>query len=180
MLVSLSVEKREALRLIEAFDVNLPETDIRFQVSSAASTVFGMTNVPMAEHHDKLLFCQMLSLFSDHQNKTIPYVLQSAVQQMQKAENMQLGIPKFVELSGYSRSHLTRLIRQYYHCSLQELITQFRLKAAYKEIILSNDALEDIADKVGYSSFSHFQKVFKKNFGITPAVLRKTNAVWTV
>ena len=99
---------------------------------------------------------------------------------MYRVENMQLGIAKLIELSGYSRSHLTRLIRQYYNCSLQELISQLRLDFAYKEIIVSKDGLEDIAYKIGYSSFSHFQKVFKSTFGITPAVLRKTNAVWTV
>ena len=110
----------------------------------------------------------------------MPYILQNAVQQMQRFENMQLGISKLVELSGYSRSHLTRLISQHYNCSLQELITQLRLDSAYKEIVLSKDSLEDIGYKVGYSSFSHFQKVFKTTFGVTPAVLRKTNAMWTV
>ena len=179
-LVCLSIEKNEALRLFEAFDVNIPKNDIIFLVSNAASTVSGVINSSVAEHNYKLFFCQILSLFSDYQNKSTPYFLQYAIQQMRRVENMQLGISKLVELSGYSRSHLTRLIRQYYNCSLQELIIQLRLDAAYKEIILSKDALEDIAYKVGYSSFSHFQKVFKKAFGVTPALLRKTNAMWTV
>jgi AraC-like DNA-binding protein len=93
---------------------------------------------------------------------------------------MCLGIPRLTELSGYSRSHLARLVRQYYGCSLQELIIQLRLEEAYKQIILTKDSPEEIAYKVGYSSFSHFQKVFKKTFGVTPAVLRKTRATRTV
>lgn len=179
-LVCLSVEKTEALRLFEAFDVSIPKKDIIFQTNNAISTAAGMINTSASERHYKLFFGQIISLLSDNQNKAVPYVLQSAVQQMHRVENMQLGISKFVELSGYSRSHLTRLIRQYYNCSLHELITQLRLESAYKEIILSKDALEDIAYKVGYSSFSHFQKVFKKAFGVTAATLRKTNAAWTV
>ena len=179
-LVCLSVEKAEALHLFDTFHVNIPNKDIVFQDKNAVARLMNIFNSSLAEHHYKLLFCQIISLFLDNQSKAIPYILQNAVQQMLKFDNMQLGIPKLVELSGYSRSHLTRLTQQYYNCSLHTLVTQLRLDAAYREIVLSKDELEDIAYKVGYSSFSHFQKVFKNAFGVTPAVLRKTNAMWTV
>lgn len=179
-LACLSIEKSEALQLLEAFNITIPQKDILFQTDNAAATVLGLINSSMSEHNYKLFFCQILSLFLDYKNKSTPYVLQNAIQQMQRVENMQLGVSKLVELSGYSRSHLTRLIQQYYGCSLQDLITKLRLNTAYNEIILSKDSLVDIAYKVGYSSFSHFQKIFKTTFGITPAVLRKTNAMWTI
>lgn len=179
-LVSLSIEKAEALRLLEAFSVTLPQREILFSIGSATSKVTAVIDRTASEHHCKLLFCQILSLFLDNQSRSIPYVLQKAVQQMHMYDNMQLGIPRLVALSGYSRSHLTRLVQQYYTCSLQALLTRLRMDAAYKEIILSTDPLEDIACKVGYASFSHFHKTFKAHFGVTPAALRKTHALWTI
>lgn len=179
-IVCLSIEKAEALRILEAFDVILPQKDIIFQIDNTIPVVTDIINSSGVEQHYKLFFCKIISLFLDHQNKSVPYFLQYAVQQMHKYENLQIGIPKLVELSKYSRSHLTRLVQQYYNYSLQELITKLRLDAAYKEVLLSRESLEDIAYKVGYSSFSHFQKIFKATFGITAASLRKTNAVWTV
>lgn len=179
-LVCLSVEKSEAMRLFEAFDITVPSKEIVFQFSNAAAIVADVIKAPSDERHYKLLFCQILTLLSDGQNGAAPAVLQNALQQMQEFDNMRLGVPKLVELSGYSRSHLSRLVQKHYTCSLHALITHFRLNAAYKEIILSKEALEDIAYQVGYSSFSHFQKVFKAEFGVTPAALRKTNATWTI
>lgn len=179
-LVCLSVEKSEALRLLADFDAVLSENEIVFRVEHIGSKVSGIITGTMREYHCKLLFCLVISLFLDNRKQAVPYSLQNAVQQMQQYENMQLGIPKLVELSGYSRSHLTRLVRQYYGVSLQELLMDLRLDAAYRDTILSKDPLEDIALHVGYSSFSHFNKIFKAKFGITPANLRKTNGMWTV
>lgn len=179
-LICLSVESGEALRLMDAFGVKLPQTEIVFEVGNSVSRITNTVSLASDEHHYKLLFSQILTLFLDSQKHDVPYILKTAVLGMQRFENMQQGVPKLVELSGYSRSHLTRLIQQYYGCSLQDLITKLRLNTAYNEIILSKDSLVDIAYKVGYSSFSHFQKIFKTTFGITPAVLRKTNAMWTI
>lgn len=179
-LACLSVEKEEALRLFEAFDVSIPQKDIVFKVDNAASLVSEAITSALPERKYKLLFCRMLDILADFRNESIPYILKNAVRRMRQLENMRLGIPRLTELSGYSRSHLARLVRQYYGCSLQELIIQLRLDEAYKQIILSKDSPEEIGYKVGYSSFSHFQKVFKRVFGVTPAVLRKNNATWTV
>jgi AraC family cel operon transcriptional repressor len=179
-LVCLSVKTEEALRLIDVFEVKLLPKEVIFDVGTSVAKLSNIISQASEEHHYKLLFCQILTFFGDNQKQSVPYFLKTAVQKMQRFENMRVGVPKLVELSGYSRSHLTRLIRRYYHCTLQELMTKIRLDAAYNEVILSKDSLEDIAYKVGYSSFSHFQKVFKKFFGITPAVLRKTNSMWTI
>lgn len=179
-LVCLSVEKAEALRLLADFDAILPENEIVFRVENIRSKVGSSITGAMREHHCKLLFCLIISLFLDQQKQAVPHSLQNAVQQMQQYENMQLGIPRLVALSGYSRSHLTRLVRQYYGVSLQALLMDLRLDTAYRDCILSKDPLEDIACNVGYSSFSHFNKIFKAKFGITPASLRKTGGMWTV
>ena len=179
-LACLSVEKEEALQLFETFGVSLPERDIVFKLDNAASLVSEAISSPLPERKYKLLFCRILDILEDCRGESVPYILQNAVRKMRQPENMCLGIPRLTELSGYSRSHLARLVRQYYGCSLQELIIQLRLEEAYKQIILTKDSPEEIAYKVGYSSFSHFQKVFKKTFGVTPAVLRKTRATRTV
>lgn len=179
-LICLSVESGEALRLMDAFGVKLPQTEIVFEVGNSVSRITNTVSLASDEHHYKLLFSQILTLFLDSQKHDVPYILKTAVLGMQRFENMQQGVPKLVELSGYSRSHLTRLVRKYYNVSLQALVTRLRLDAAYNEVVFSKNSVEDIAYKVGYSSVSHFHKSFKKTFGTTPAVLRKTNVIWTV
>ena len=179
-LICLSVESGEALQLMNAFGVKLPQTDIVFEVGNSVSRITNTVSLASDEHHYKLLFSQILTLLLDSQKHDVPYILKTAVLGMQRFENMQQGVPRLVELSGYSRSHLTRLVQKYYNASLQELVTRIRLEAAYNEVVFSKNSVEEITYKVGYSSVSHFYKAFKKTFGTTPAVLRKSNVVWTV
>lgn len=89
------------------------------------------------------------------------------------------GISAFVELSHYSRSHLSRIIRKHFNMSLHDYVLNLRLDAAYNALVLSKESIEDIAESVGYMSVSHFNKIFKEKFGITPASARKYNGFLT-
>ncbi len=130
----------------------------------------------------KFLFCSSIKFYLDYRNQSseVPVTLLNAIDKMRELPNLRDGIPAFVELSNYSRSHLTKLIRKYYHISLQEFVMDMRLQTAYNSIVLSSDCLEDIAWNVGYSSFSHFNKIFKEKYGISPARLRKTKNLRTI
>ena len=179
-LICLSVEKDEALRLCDDFNINFPKEEISFQAANIGVKINNLLNFSNTEQQYKLLFCFILFLYTQKEKQNIPSNIQFALQQMHVYSNLQLGVPKFVELSGYSRSQLSRIIQRHYSLSLQKLILDLRLEAAYREITLSKENLEDISEKVGYNSFSHFNKIFKEKYGITPAVLRKENKIWTV
>ena len=64
--------------------------------------------------------------------------------------------------------------------TLREYISEQRLETAYNDLILTISRPEDIAEELGYKSFSHFSQKFKKTYGITPAELRKQKGVWTI
>jgi transcriptional regulator GlxA family with amidase domain len=63
---------------------------------------------------------------------------------------------------------------------LHDYILKLRLETAYNDVILTSRALEEISESVGYSSFSHFNKICKKKYGVTPAVLRKEHGKPTI
>ena len=109
----------------------------------------------------------------------IPAELSAAIEEMKKKENLQKGIHAFSALSHYSHSHLARLIKAHFGISLKQYINEMRLQRAYNEIVLTNESAEEIAEGVGFSSFSHFSKIFKKRFSATPAAIRKNSGVWT-
>ena len=106
------------------------------------------------------------------------------LQQVMEAElDTKLGYEKserIITLSGYSKTHLTRLMRKYYGVSVHEFIRDARLEAAYNSLVLTSLYPEDISEELGYSSFSHFQQIFKKKYGITPAMLRKKYSSITI
>ncbi len=116
----------------------------------------------------------------EKKNIKIPQILLYAADEMKKQENLQKGVLAFMELSHFSHSHLSRLVKQHYGVSLQKYIMEQRLQKAYSEILFTDEEIETVSESVGYASFSHFNKIFKERFGITPAALRKQSKAWTV
>ena len=130
----------------------------------------------------KLLLFHLLKMFADYtfSKDDMPKQLQDAILEMRKRENIKRGIPAFLEISHYSQTHLSRILYKYFDMGLHDYILHLRLETAYNDLVLTSKALEEISESVGYSSFSHFNKIFKKKYGITPAVLRKEHGKPTI
>jgi len=77
---------------------------------------------------------------------------------------------------GISRSMLHRKLIKLTGKSASDLIKETRLKRA--KALLENDVatVSEIAYKVGFSSPSYFNKVFKKRYGVSPGDVRKGSA----
>lgn len=128
-----------------------------------------------------LLFCLIqiyLKAVSQKEND-LPSHLRFAMSEIRKREHLKAGVSAFIKLSNYSQSHLSRLMKKYFHTTIQAYILNLKLEAAYNDLILTSIRAEEISEDIGFKSFSHFNKVFKEKYGITPAALRKTHGTWT-
>lgn len=73
---------------------------------------------------------------------------------------------------GYSETYFSQLVRRRCGVKARELIVAARLRKA-RELLLSTDlAVHDVASAVGYESYSHFNRVFRRVYSITPAAYR--------
>lgn len=135
-----------------------------------------------SEHACKLYLSYVIKLYLDsrEQEKNIPPFLKQVLEKAVQPEILADGIPRLVELSGYSRSHLSRLIKEHLGVTLHEYLLERRLSLAYDALILSSEAIEEIGERLGYASVSHFNKIFKQKFGLSPAALRRQNGWRTV
>jgi AraC family transcriptional regulator len=70
-------------------------------------------------------------------------------------------------------SHLARVFRQQYGCSIGEYTRQLRLDHARHELSTSEASLLEIAVASGFSDQSHFSKAFKRHTGLTPTEFRR-------
>ena len=59
--------------------------------------------------------------------------------------------------------------------SLSEYIQKSRMREARRLLLQSTLSISQIAETVGYPSFAHFSKQFKKMNGMTPNEYRKNN-----
>jgi len=89
-------------------------------------------------------------------------------------DNEQFSVENLAKKAGISRSMLHRKLIKQIGKPASELITEKRLSKAQR--LLENDevTVSEIAYKVGYSSPSYFNKVFKKHYTVSPGELRKS------
>lgn len=72
------------------------------------------------------------------------------------------------DIVNLTPGYLGKIFSEYFGKSINEYITELRIKKAKELLEDSALTVNDIAAKVGYSNQSYFTSIFKKNLGITP------------
>ncbi len=70
--------------------------------------------------------------------------------------------------------HISRAASKHLSMSLGEYIRQHKVKKAIPLLLNSKNSLTEIAYETGFSDQSHFNRVFKSNFNMTPSAYRKS------
>lgn len=64
--------------------------------------------------------------------------------------------------------HLNRISKNILNITITELITRRVILESKRIMVDKNKTIAQISDELGYSNYSYFSKLFKKNVGITP------------
>ena len=191
-LVSLSVKKEEFERLASLYDPLLLAVFLRGNtpidyacgLSCESEPSFARLALGGTVYDCKFLLCALLRVYlesgaCDSATAQLPVPLAAAIKKMTRPENLKRGIPAWIELTHYSQSHLARMLKKHFGLGVKQYINELRLQAAYEEIVFSPKPFAEISEEIGFASLSHFNKIFKARFAITPAALRKNRGYWT-
>jgi signal transduction histidine kinase/DNA-binding response OmpR family regulator/ligand-binding sensor domain-containing protein len=83
-------------------------------------------------------------------------------------DDSEFNVETFSKLVGMSRVSLYNKLKSLTNHSVQEFIFAIRLKRAAQLIRESGMTITEIAYSVGFKDPSHFSKLFKKQFGVSP------------
>lgn len=103
---------------------------------------------------------------------TIPYWLRKACSEMRRQENMVLGIPRLVELSGRTQEHLTRSMRKYMGQTPSAYVNTVRLERAAEQLATTQRSVFEVMLDVGFQNTSYFNKLFKEKYHVSPRKYR--------
>lgn len=89
-------------------------------------------------------------------------------------ENFQrpLTVEEAADVCGYSASHFMRWFRQVTGTSFIHYLNRFRLEKAFQELKTTDKTVLEISQEVGFDNLSNFNRLFKKQFLMTPRELR--------
>ncbi|MDA3961057.1 MAG: AraC family transcriptional regulator [Planctomycetota bacterium] len=83
------------------------------------------------------------------------------------------GPAALAQLTGRSREHIARSLRQHCGLSPRELFVELRLRYATERLALGNEDITTIAQHCGTGNRSHFTTSFKHRYGCTPGAYRR-------
>ena len=81
---------------------------------------------------------------------------------------------------GMNRTYLCKLFTEETGMTLGQYVTQIKVDEAKRLMDITGKSIAEIAEYLGYSSQSHFQRVFKKASGMTPGKYRELNRFYPV
>lgn len=122
-----------------------------------------------------LLDCLLLLYSQQAFEESVPEWLEQACLRMRQNQNYLDGLEKFIEIAGKSQEHLTRCMKKYYHVTPTEYINKIRLEQTTILLETTDDSILDIMLECGFNNVSHFNQLFKKNYGLTPSRYRALN-----
>ncbi len=80
---------------------------------------------------------------------------------------------ELAEILNYNGSYLGRIVKKHTGQSLFEYSMNFAMKYAAKQLEKTDRNIADIATELKFSNRSHFYKLFKECYGVTPMQYRK-------
>lgn len=84
-----------------------------------------------------------------------------------------LSVSSLAAAFGICKSKLYQNCSLYYGCGIAEHVRRLRIETAKKLLIESEYSITEISDKVGFSDYNYFCRVFKKEVGIPAKQYRK-------
>lgn len=83
-----------------------------------------------------------------------------------------LSLEEMASYTGRSLSTFKRDFQKYSELTPQRWITQRRLEAACELLRTSRQKVSEVCGKVGFKNLSHFSKIYKERYGVSPTEMR--------
>ena len=117
----------------------------------------------------KIVYCSNARLNSDY-----PEWLNTFLDAIQRPENLTKPIAELHQLTFFSYRHLTRLFKEYVGETIHDYIHTLKINYGAMLLRTTDMGILAISSACGYDSLSHFIKIFKRHFKMTPKEYRKS------
>lgn len=101
------------------------------------------------------------------------YYIQQSVHYAQEHFREPVTLESAARMLGISTNHLSRCLRKYLNQSFLDIVMQFRMRQALRDVENTDKPITDIAYDNGFSSASAFITKFRTQIGCTPLAYRR-------
>lgn len=101
--------------------------------------------------------------------------VQNAAEFMEREYRVMAGVEALAERLEVSPAHLSRIFKMEMGISPLSYLTRLRLQSAMNDLLDTEETIEQIAGRNGFSNGNYFSKIFRKHVGISPGRYREIN-----
>lgn len=100
----------------------------------------------------------------------------SAVRYIQKNFRKDIKMKDVSDSVWLSEKYFSHLFHKVMGCTFSQYLISIRLRNACHMLVHANDSVTEISRDSGFNNVKHFQRTFKKHFGVTPLEYRRDNS----
>jgi AraC-like DNA-binding protein len=119
------------------------------------------------QNNDKINHISTLNFLSQEE------IVEQIEAYMQRNLHRNINRNQLAEIIHRSPSHLARVFKQTTGKTLTERLIEFRILRAKQLLLESTLSVSEISLQIGYTSFSHFSKIFRNMVGVSPGDYRR-------
>ena len=117
----------------------------------------------------------VLSVHENSKNPNISKQMQMCCDYILVHAEEKILLEDLASYIGYTVAHLSRKFKKELGISVSQYITTIKIEKAKRLLITTDLKIEEISEKLNYSSRAYFSELFLKETGLTPAQYRKNN-----
>ncbi len=108
------------------------------------------------------------------ENRCLPILLQNALQFLNTCYDKPLCLRELARTYGVTPAYLCRLFRRYLGITPWQYLGRLRLHLAERLLRETTLSVTAVATLVGFNDLRHFQRLFRRTYGIPPSQVRAT------
>jgi two-component system response regulator YesN len=125
----------------------------------------------------KNICIKLTELYMDYivsyQNDNVHYLIEKTKKIIEESIGKELSLIDIASNLYIHPNYLSRLFKAQVGLSITDYSIKLRMEKAKKILQQSNAKMYEVAEMVGYASAAHFNRTFKKYFGVTPKEYQK-------
>lgn len=99
------------------------------------------------------------------------YAIELILQRVHQVTNT-VVIDDIAKACGYSEFYTMKLFKQYTGETIVDYANKYRVYVALNKLLTTNKSVREIAQEVGFTNISYFNRQFKRTYNLTPLSIR--------
>lgn len=120
------------------------------------------------------LFHILLSNLQNHNSVNTPQLLKDIIEELNNNANFVKSLGEILDGFHYNKSYISRIFKKHIGITVSKYFINSRIFYSSKLLRLTQSSIAEIAILSGFDTITYYNRMFKKQFGLTPTEYRRS------